>query len=126
MCIRDRVEIAVFARIVADARHVIPIAPVAAHVVVDEHALEPVSYTHLDVYKRQPQKYDTVVFALLTYPPFATQLERIIGHGVLAHGGYDHPVSYTHLDVYKRQGIQPAGKTPVGTTGRNEPILCVC
>ena len=40
--------------------------------------VRPVSYTHLDVYKRQ-------------------------GHDTLAYGHYRIPVSYTHLDVYKRQ-----------------------
>ena len=50
----------------------------------------PVSYTHLDVYKRQTEYW------LLSY----AALERIL------------PVSYTHLDVYKRQ--DPA----LGRTGR--------
>ena len=53
----------------------------------------PVSYTHLDVYKRQVQgrheenqeKHEVL----------QTSGERL-RHGV-------HPVSYTHLDVYKRQ-----------------------
>ena len=42
-----------------------------------------VSYTHLDVYKRQVQ----------------------LSPGVFVGGeqGRPHPVSYTHLDVYKRQ-----------------------
>ena len=54
---------------------------------------EPVSYTHLDVYKRQV-------------------IRRAGGHKVQRHHGKllgraalekAHPVSYTHLDVYKRQ-----------------------
>ena len=55
--------------------------------------LKPVSYTHLDVYKRQlkdrPVKADAKFFLgkLLT-----NEKEETI-----------RPVSYTHLDVYKRQ-----------------------
>ena len=51
----------------------------------------PVSYTHLDVYKRQS------VNGLVTYDN---------GSGTKADIGaklYIIPVSYTHLDVYKRQ-----------------------
>ena len=75
---------------------------------------EPVSYTHLDVYKRQ---------GLL--PPTARLSGRILfdGHDLLTMSPKEHnalrghdmamvyqdalsslnPVSYTHLDVYKRQ-----------------------
>ena len=64
-----------------------------------------VSYTHLDVYKRQLQRSTNELF----------------GTGLLQHhyvqdpccSGQDHcphpvPVSYTHLDVYKRQIINTA------------------
>ena len=62
-----------------------------------EHLVHvPVSYTHLDVYKRQ----------LLSMLPFVLVSFR---HGVkwglftgLVNGC---PVSYTHLDVYKRQAF---------------------
>ena len=46
----------------------------------------PVSYTHLDVYKRQVLAADERALAVID--AFALGLE---------------PVSYTHLDVYKRQ-----------------------
>ena len=67
---------------------------------------EPVSYTHLDVYKRQLQilrdqfqlgfamridvaaQETALAQAKATLPPLQKQFE---------------PVSYTHLDVYKRQ-----------------------
>ena len=48
----------------------------------------PVSYTHLDVYKRQVQ----------------TALNDWLGES--AQLKYPMPVSYTHLDVYKRQGCK--------------------
>ena len=48
--------------------------------------IQPVSYTHLDVYKRQHQQ---------CYDSFYSK------YGLL-HSSYN-PVSYTHLDVYKRQ-----------------------
>ena len=64
----------------------------------------PVSYTHLDVYKRQ-------VFAFLVVPFVVCGSHRlalvcIADAHVLAPcilGAVPFPVSYTHLDVYKRQ-----------------------
>ena len=47
-------------------------------------SLNPVSYTHLDVYKRQPLCWAALYFLTVL---------------VLL------PVSYTHLDVYKRQEV---------------------
>ena len=75
---------------------------------------DPVSYTHLDVYKRQaggpgPQRLahrvEDVVGAASRF------LERLEGrrHCVVVTLGAE-PVSYTHLDVYKRQvavGVGP-------------------
>ena len=55
----------------------------------------PVSYTHLDVYKRQ--KLETLSLAKLK--EFAKEQE-IKGYGSMRKA---EPVSYTHLDVYKRQ-----------------------
>ena len=48
----------------------------------------PVSYTHLDVYKRQ---------AYTTYGTSRANAYKILEDSL-------NPVSYTHLDVYKRQG----------------------
>ena len=80
----------------------------------------PVSYTHLDVYKRQGG---------------AVQLDPVVVHngadGVQGevgrrHGGLPHlallePVSYTHLDVYKRQ--EPAS-CPSLTRGKFAYDFC--
>ena len=54
----------------------------------------PVSYTHLDVYKRQGVGSGIVINGQMVYghDGFAGEL----GHTII-------PVSYTHLDVYKRQ-----------------------
>ena len=70
----------------------------------------PVSYTHLDVYKRQllnhPELKNEIVInraevmgVMGMYNEALEQLERV------------DPVSYTHLDVYKRQvnSILPIG-----------------
>ena len=50
----------------------------------------PVSYTHLDVYKRQ--------LLLCLHDPINYIIMFLIAAGVAFA-----PVSYTHLDVYKRQ-----------------------
>ena len=55
----------------------------------------PVSYTHLDVYKRQQHNRFRIVGA---FPGDLVEKGGRVGRGV----GPD-PVSYTHLDVYKRQ-----------------------
>ena len=55
--------------------------------------IAPVSYTHLDVYKRQILYYTGVNYKIgETHEGTATM-------------DWMEPVSYTHLDVYKRQGI---------------------
>ena len=55
---------------------------------------DPVSYTHLDVYKRQ---YDYKVVSIYEY------LEKRFG--LLTRRTASMAVSYTHLDVYKRQAL---------------------
>ena len=56
---------------------------------------DPVSYTHLDVYKRQ---------AVPRW--FSQQNEEDEEEIIEAYYKYrDEPVSYTHLDVYKRQSM---------------------
>ena len=61
----------------------------------------PVSYTHLDVYKRQVVR--------TAEPAKSSSHESLIGvrqtMTVISPKPYIGPVSYTHLDVYKRQGI---------------------
>ena len=56
-----------------------------------------VSYTHLDVYKRQIQEY------------IKNQLEEDLANDQISLKEYMDPVSYTHLDVYKRQAHAGAG-----------------
>ena len=71
-----------------------------------------VSYTHLDVYKRQPMK-------LLPRNEIAGRLMNVLKAGgeytksevkEILRGIYHDPVSYTHLDVYKRQLIKRVKK----------------
>ena len=69
----------------------------------------PVSYTHLDVYKRQLHDGSVVSMDhLLGYGVLDGQLLQLVGvvllvlRGIGQCGGIP-PVSYTHLDVYKRQ-----------------------
>ena len=66
-------------------------------------AIGSVSYTHLDVYKRQPQEdmgYDIANYEKV-WPRYGTNedcfqmIEEAHKRGI--------SVSYTHLDVYKRQ-----------------------
>ena len=60
------------------------------------HGIRAVSYTHLDVYKRQiVARFE---FTRTLFPAFQIDF-------IQAHRNRDtvFPVSYTHLDVYKRQ-----------------------
>ena len=81
----------------------------------------PVSYTHLDVYKRQGYMYlrtailETYLnvdflgqITKVLYPEIArkyattaSRVERAIRHAIEV--AWNRAVSYTHLDVYKRQ-----------------------
>ena len=78
-----------------------------------------VSYTHLDVYKRQDTACDlsvclSMVSSLLDRPVS----DKLIAIGEVGLGGEVRsvpnlePVSYTHLDVYKRQRQHPAQDLP--------------
>ena len=67
-------------------------------------SLDPVSYTHLDVYKRQDydelERIGSVRSCRDYYLFYANEFNAIYAHyGQAAYA----PVSYTHLDVYKRQ-----------------------
>ena len=59
---------------------------------------EPVSYTHLDVYKRQ---------LVENGEPFRDGAGQGVGHAISSSifATYTGSVSYTHLDVYKRQSL---------------------
>ena len=69
-----------------------------------------VSYTHLDVYKRQALAYGLGIGgarAGLLETTYRTETETdLFGEQAVLCGGVCAlmPVSYTHLDVYKRQG----------------------
>ena len=58
----------------------------------------PVSYTHLDVYKRQLQKRPAVQAHLPIKMAFSLPRSCFVEKS-----SRQRPVSYTHLDVYKRQ-----------------------
>ena len=60
-----------------------------------------VSYTHLDVYKRQPSTLSLWRNQLILQSGTPSEL-------VLANQDRPQPVSYTHLDVYKRQSFSYA------------------
>ena len=66
-----------------------------------------VSYTHLDVYKRQILSSPVT----LTVPPVRLSIFKISLMVVVLPEPFGpikpiiYPVSYTHLDVYKRQGL---------------------
>ena len=71
-----------------------------------------VSYTHLDVYKRQVLDFQGKPIENKKFNPSETINEENLPY--LTHGAFDRfsefrvgnsftPVSYTHLDVYKRQ-----------------------
>ena len=55
----------------------------------EDYIIDAVSYTHLDVYKRQPSAY------------LAQRSLKLL----ISDEGSSFPVSYTHLDVYKRQHV---------------------
>ena len=65
---------------------------------------KPVSYTHLDVYKRQLLPITSVNG---NYSPRVMRIRRE-GSTKRVTVGYLDPVSYTHLDVYKRQHLRPS------------------
>ena len=62
------------------------------------HTIPSVSYTHLDVYKRQVDEYLTVSQAYVTAPDV-----KVPDEFSKLFKTVDEAVSYTHLDVYKRQ-----------------------
>ena len=65
----------------------------------------PVSYTHLDVYKRQEQRNAHIKVQRRRKPDQRNQVPKRVSQdkGVRLITECVKPVSYTHLDVYKRQ-----------------------
>ena len=77
-----------------------------------QHHSGPVSYTHLDVYKRQVLGSSVSYAQTLTagQAQKSAQADAFLDYEkALITGGLDAatPVSYTHLDVYKRQQHRP-------------------
>ena len=68
-------------------------------------AVVPVSYTHLDVYKRQ--ELELTCEQLEVQPPAAEELLGLFKKYEFKRWTAD-AVSYTHLDVYKRQADSTA------------------
>ena len=85
-------------------------------------AFQSVSYTHLDVYKRQGQDRVAQRLPLGRRGSLGGDIDRVGAHplpGELERGAS--PVSYTHLDVYKRQPWtlrRPAGRRPSHRPGQ--------
>ena len=67
----------------------------------------PVSYTHLDVYKRQARENR---LHRLHAEPGRARGDLLGGGSVCESDTGGQPVSYTHLDVYKRQGLDRGGR----------------
>ena len=81
---------------------------IPAHSALDK-LLDPVSYTHLDVYKRQGLQCLAVV--LNDFEAFSARAAeehdpQLCSCGAVGGEDVGIPVSYTHLDVYKRQVIK--------------------
>ena len=70
--------------------------------------MSPVSYTHLDVYKRQGFVSRYPVSLIPETSPRSKGVKAMnlvldeIVSACISHGDASQPVSYTHLDVYKR------------------------
>ena len=65
-------------------------------------SLYPVSYTHLDVYKRQVRAINSY-HSVKTAQILLEKLEQLSVQIIALQEQAVSPVSYTHLDVYKRQ-----------------------
>ena len=77
---------------------------------LDPEMVKAVSYTHLDVYKRQCPWLCMDIPDIRTWPgkgrprqPFYRMETDMINRLVWMETDNTYPVSYTHLDVYKRQ-----------------------
>ena len=74
----------------------------------------PVSYTHLDVYKRQTVFRAPIVVKGIE--PCVKNWKKPITIARHAYGDVYKAVSYTHLDVYKRQVLYDGSYHPVDSS----------
>ena len=77
---------------------------------MSQSSLISVSYTHLDVYKRQvPERSHLNVHFKRPDSGYLEQFEQMEANGIISTRGIKEgafrSVSYTHLDVYKRQRV---------------------
>ena len=82
----------------------------------------PVSYTHLDVYKRQYQNHANCHRQNFT-------VDILVHCGIISsigRKGHIGPVSYTHLDVYKRQPLPNPEKPKGRNNNRKQTFDAVC
>ena len=73
-------------------------------------SITPVSYTHLDVYKRQLKRYEIPASKLVLELGYSVDYEDEKEDFEPDEADTVEPVSYTHLDVYKRQLLYCAPK----------------
>ena len=87
-------------------------------VILIRHGPDPVSYTHLDVYKRQALTHAACLQGHTALFTSAVDIVNTLAAAQATGGVKRETVSYTHLDVYKRQAS--------GLAWRLVPIPCPC
>ena len=88
---------------------------------VNDPILTPVSYTHLDVYKRQHVHF---LSGCRHIPVRSSAGNPALHQFHQTSYAYDQwPVSYTHLDVYKRQTLEEAKKILAKARKEKLPIV---
>ena len=110
MCIRDSfMKCRYLDEITGNRGTVFATGTPVSNSMVELYSVQTVSYTHLDVYKRQEPELPLGRYALM-HRDYLEKHKRVTYLNLLTSGrlnGHLHevePVSYTHLDVYKRQG----------------------
>ena len=72
--------------------------------IIERRMVRAVSYTHLDVYKRQAMRFLTAYLSVTPGTRIITGTQRMQQRPIqVLVNALREPVSYTHLDVYKRQ-----------------------
>ena len=88
---------------------------ILSKIIENRRSIFPVSYTHLDVYKRQAPSGARGI-SLFIVPKF---LKDASGNYTIRNDAG--PVSYTHLDVYKRQILRNTKIRTFKITMRRKP-----